>query len=177
MPGACPVASLVGVSTNGETPANIPAAGTPAESETGVAETEYDSLAPLKNGLRYGLYGLLALTAVGLAIWWPIDGTPGVWGVLIGAGVGGSFILLTVITIMGTTRLSPSITMAAVMGSWFIKMVVVLVVMAILAGMDFYSKGALVSMLIGAIVAVLGAEVWGVLGTKTPYVEPDSQKS
>ncbi|GAC56815.1 hypothetical protein GOHSU_13_00370 [Gordonia hirsuta DSM 44140 = NBRC 16056] len=136
-----------------------------------VGATVYDSLAPLKNGLRYGLLGLLALTAVGLAIWGPYKGLPGVWGVLVGAGVGGSFILLTVITIMATAKLPPSMTMAAVMGSWFLKMVVVLVVMAILGNMDFYAKGALVSMLIGAIVAVLGSEVWGVLTTKTPYID------
>ncbi len=131
----------------------------------------YGSLDPLKNGLRYGLLGLVALTLVGLLVWWPLDGLPGVWGVLIGAGVGGSFILLTVVTIMGTAKLPPSYTMAAVMGSWFLKMVVVLVVMAVLGNMDFYSKGALVSMLIGAIIAVLGSEVWGVLTTKAPYVD------
>lgn len=142
-----------------------------------VAETVYDSLAPLKNGLRFGLLGLLALTLIGLVIWWPLDGLPGVWGVLIGAGVGGSFILLTVVSIMATTKMSPSITMATVMGSWFIKMVVVLVVMAVLANMDFYSKGALVSMLIGAIVAVLGSEVWGVMSTNAPYVEPESSEA
>ncbi len=139
-----------------------------------VTETTYDSLTPLKNGLRYGLFGLLALTLIGLAIWWPVSGLPGVWGVLIGAGVGGSFILLTVLTIMGTTKLPPSTTMIAVMGSWFLKMVVVLVVMAMLSNMHFYSKGALVSMLIGAIVAVLGSEVWGVLRTNQPYVDPDN---
>jgi hypothetical protein len=136
----------------------------------------YDSLAPLRAGLRYGLLGLIALILVGLAVWWPLAGTPGLWGVLVGAGVGGSFILLTVITIMATAKLPATMTMAAVMGSWFLKMVVVLVVMALLGRMDFYSKGALVSMLIGAIVAVLGAEVWGVMKTNALYVDdPESQ--
>ncbi|AVM02098.1 hypothetical protein C6V83_07660 [Gordonia iterans] len=140
-------------------------------------DTSYDSLAPLKNGLRYGLLGLLALTLIGLLIWWPWKGTPGLYGVLIGAGVGGAFILLTVITIMATANLKPSATMAAVMGGWFLKMVVVLVVMAVLGNMTFYSKGALVSMLIGAIVAVLGSEVWGVLSTKQPYIDDDTHST
>lgn len=164
------------MSTNGETPDPSGAEPNGAEPSVGdavgpVGETVYDSLAPLKNGLRYGLLGLLALTLIGLVVWWPIAGLPGVWGVLIGAAVGGSFILLTVVTIMATTKLSPSVTMAAVMGSWFVKMVVVLVVMAILSNMTFYSKGALVSMLIGAIIAVLGSEVWGVLTTRAPYID------
>ncbi|GAA3962212.1 hypothetical protein [Gordonia caeni] len=161
------------MSTNGDTSDQAPDADAGAET----AETVYDSLAPLKNGLRYGLLGLLVLTLIGLLVWWPLSGLPGVWGVLIGAGVGGTFILLTVVTIMATGNLSPSVTMAAVMGSWFLKMVVVLVVMAVLSNMDFYSKGALVSMLIGAIIAVLGSEVWGVLTTRTPYVDPESSSA
>ncbi|MFT3663003.1 MAG: hypothetical protein QM809_17040 [Gordonia sp. (in: high G+C Gram-positive bacteria)] len=147
------------------------AAPTPDPTSGDVAETSYDSLAPLKNGLRYGLYGLLALTAAGLLIFWPWHGVPGLYGVLIGAGIGGVFILLTVVSIMATANLAPSATMIAVMGGWFVKMVVVLIVMAILGDMTFYSKGALVTMLIGAIVAVLGSEVWGVLTTKQPYTE------
>lgn len=154
------------VSTNDENPALTP--------DEPLPDTSYDSLAPLKNGLRYGLLGLLALTLIGVLIWWPWKGTPGLYGVLIGAGVGGAFILLTVITIMATANLKPSATMAAVMGGWFLKMVVVLVVMAVLGNMTFYSKGALVSMLIGAIVAVLGSEVWGVLSTKQPYIDDDT---
>lgn len=136
------------------------------------AETEYDSLAPLKTGLRYGIWGLGILTVLGLLIFWPKDGLPGLWGVLIGAGVGGAFILITAVVILTSVNLKPSATMAAVMGSWFLKMVAVLVVMAILREMDFYSKPALVTMLIGTIIAVLGSEVWGVMSTPTPYVEP-----
>ncbi|WP_234353921.1 hypothetical protein [Gordonia iterans] len=157
------------MSTNDENPALTP--------DEPLPDTSYDSLAPLKNGLRYGLLGLLALTLIGLLIWWPWKGTPGLYGVLIGAGVGGAFILLTVITIMATANLKPSATMAAVMGGWFLKMVVVLVVMAVLGNMTFYSKGALVSMLIGAIVAVLGSEVWGVLSTKQPYIDDDTHST
>lgn len=157
------------VSTNDENPALTP--------DEPLPDTSYDSLAPLKNGLRYGLLGLLALTLIGVLIWWPWKGTPGLYGVLIGAGVGGAFILLTVITIMATANLKPSATMAAVMGGWFLKMVVVLVVMAVLGNMTFYSKGALVSMLIGAIVAVLGSEVWGVLSTKQPYIDDDTHST
>lgn len=142
-----------------------------SENSAKPSRTDRDSLAPLRAGLRYGLIGLAVLVVVGLAVWWPLAGTPGLWGVLIGAGVGGSFILLTVITVMATTKLPPSMTMTAVMGSWFVKMVVVLVVMAILGRMDFYSKGALVSMLIGAIIAVLGAEVWGVMKTNASYID------
>ncbi|MFT3714754.1 MAG: hypothetical protein QM774_02070 [Gordonia sp. (in: high G+C Gram-positive bacteria)] len=132
---------------------------------------DFDSLAPLKKGLRYGVLGLIALTVIALAIWVPVDGLKGLWGVLIGAAVGGGFILITVVVIMATVNMSPSSTMAMIMGSWVLKMVVVLVVVGVLKQMSFYSTGALVTMLIGSIVAVLGAEVWGVLRTNQPYTD------
>ena len=134
-------------------------------------DQDYDSLAPLRAGLRYGVIGLVALTLVALAIWVPVDGLKGLWGVLIGAAVGGGFILITVVVIMSTVNMSPSMTMGMVMGSWVLKMVVVLVVVGVLKNMTFYSTGALVTMLIGSIVAVLGAEVWGVLKTQAPYTD------
>lgn len=130
-----------------------------------------NNLAPLRAGLRYGLLGLIALTVISLAIWLPIDGLKGLWGVLIGAAVGGGFILITLVVIMSTVNMTPSSTMAMVMGSWVLKMVIVLVVVGVLKRMDFYSLGALVTMLIGSIVAVLGAEVWGVLKTQVPYTD------
>ncbi|WP_235831509.1 hypothetical protein [Gordonia zhaorongruii] len=131
-----------------------------------------DPNAPLKAGLRYGSWGLLVLVVVGLLVWWPFKGTPGLWGVLIGAAVGGGFVLTTAVSILVTIRLSPSAMMGALMGSWVVKMLIAIIVTASIRNMDFYDKGALVSMLIGAIVAVLGAELWGVLSTRTTYTNP-----
>ncbi|WP_026919147.1 hypothetical protein [Gordonia shandongensis] len=131
------------------------------------------STAPLRTGLRYGLIGLGALLVLGLLVWWPYKGTPGLWGVLVGAGIGGGFILITVATILATSKASPSVVMGALMGSYVVKVVIVLAVVAVIRDMDFYDKGALVSMLVGTIVAVLGSEIWGVLSTRTLYVDPD----
>ena len=134
---------------------------------------ETDSAAPLRAGLKYGLRGLGVLLVVGLLVWWPWKGTPGLWGVLVGAAIGGGFILITVIAILLTAKASPSVVMGALMGSYVVKVAVVLVVMALIKEMTFYDKGALVSMLIGAIVAVLGSELWGVMTTRQLYVDPE----
>ncbi|MGO3328285.1 hypothetical protein [Gordonia sp. (in: high G+C Gram-positive bacteria)] len=129
--------------------------------------------APLINGLKYGTCGLGILIVVGLLVWWPFKGMPGLWGALIGAAIGGSFILITVIAILLTSKASPSAVMAALMGSYLVKVVIVIGVTATIKNMDFYNKPALVSVLIGAIVLVLGGELWGVMSTRTTYVDPD----
>lgn len=156
------------MSTNDENEVNEPAIESAALDEAG------DSAAPLRAGLKYGIYGLGLLLVAGLLIWWPWKGVPGLWGVLIGAGIGGGFILVTVITILLTARTSPSVVMGALMGGYLVKVIIVIAVTALLKDMTFYHKGALVSMLIGAIVLVLGSELWGVLTTRQVYVEPES---
>lgn len=153
------------MSTNDENSAADPAARKP--------QWEQSPSAPLINGLKYGTCGLAILLVVGLLVWWPFKGMPGLWGALIGAAIGGSFILITVLAILATSKASPSVVMAALMGSYLVKVVIVIGVTASIKNMDFYDKPALVSVLIGAIVLVLGGELWGVMSTRTTYVDPD----
>ncbi|MGI6795467.1 hypothetical protein [Gordonia sihwensis] len=159
------------MSTNDENESPEPAA---SGIDSGALDEATDPTAPLRAGLKYGLYGLGALLVAGLLIWWPWKGLPGLWGVLVGAAIGGGFILITVLTILLTAKASPSVVMGALMGGYLVKVVIVIAVTALLKDMTFYSKGALVSMLIGAIVLVLGSELWGVLTTRQTYVGPDA---
>ncbi|MFT3899634.1 MAG: hypothetical protein QM728_05215 [Gordonia sp. (in: high G+C Gram-positive bacteria)] len=147
-----------------------------AEDTPDIVRAFTDPLGALKTGLRYGVLGLVALTVVGLAVWVPLAGTKGLWGVLVGAGVGGGFILVTLLIVLATSKLPPFTSLYVIMGSWFVKMLAVIVLMAILKNLTFYDKGALVSTLIGAIVIVLGAEFYGVLRTRVPYVDEVSGK-
>lgn len=158
------------MSTNDENEPN-PAAD---EIDAAALDEATDPTAPLRAGLKYGVYGLGVLLVAGLLIWWPWKGLPGLWGVLVGAAIGGGFILITVITILLTAKAPPTVVMGALMGGYLIKVIIVIAVTAILKDMTFYNKGALVSMLIGAIVAVLGSELWGVLTTRQVYVAPES---
>ncbi|GAA4675029.1 hypothetical protein [Gordonia humi] len=153
------------MSTNDENP--------PAEAAASKPQWEESPAAPLWNGLKYGSWGFAILLVVGLLVWWPYKGLPGLWGALIGAGIGGSFILITVITILLTSKASPSVVMGALMGSYLVKVIIVIAVTASIKDMDFYNKPALVSVLLGAIVLVLGGELWGVMSTRTTYVDSD----
>lgn len=132
------------------------------------------STAALRRAVQFGALGLVVLAVVGTVIGGIAAGLPGVWGALIGAAIGGGFILVTAISVLLTARL-PAITAAAVLlGGWLIKMAIALVVLGLLNPLDFYSRPTLVIVMVAALVLVLGSETWGVLGSKMLYVEPAS---
>ncbi|MCF8590220.1 hypothetical protein [Gordonia liuliyuniae] len=149
-------------------------AAVPDEADASERKAEWeDPAAPLWNGLKYGVRGLGVLLVVGLLVWWPYKGLPGLWGVLVGAGMGGGFVLITVVAILFTSKASPSVVMGALMGSYLVKVVALIAVTALIKDMDFYNKAALVTMLLGAIVLVLGGELLGVMKTRQVYVDPE----
>lgn len=129
-----------------------------------------DPQAPLKRALKLGGWALVVLTVISLAVWGGMRDLPGIWGVLIGAAIGGGFVLLTVISVLATAKTSPSTTMAVVLGGWMLKLVVLLIVLFILRGMDFYDTAALGVTVILALIVVLGSEVWGIITTRVTYV-------
>lgn len=129
-----------------------------------------DPQAPLKRALKLGSWGLVAITVVSLAVWGGMRDLPGIWGVLIGAAIGGGFVLLTVGSVLVTSGTSPSTTMAVVLGSWMVKLIVLIIVLFWLRGMSFYDTAALGTTVILALVVVLATEVWGVMTTNSTYV-------
>ena len=126
----------------------------------------------MKSAVKWGVMGLIALAVVGALLGGLFAGQEGVYGALIGAAVGGGFILFTALGVLLTAKL-PALTAGAVLlGTWLLKMILAMVVLFVLSDMDFYNKTALVLVIIMSLVVVLGAETYGVLGTKTPYVDP-----
>ncbi|WP_430953075.1 hypothetical protein [Rhodococcus sp. 24CO] len=131
-----------------------------------------DSTAAMRSAVKWGVIGLVVLTIVGSLLGWLIGGKEGLYGALLGAAVGGGFILFTALGVLLTSKL-PALTAGAVLlGTWLLKMILAIVVLAILKPLDFYDKTSLVLVMVFALVIVLGAETYGVLGTKTPYVDP-----
>jgi len=116
---------------------------------------------------------LIALAVLGAIIASLFAGVEGLWGALLGAAVGGGFILCTVLAVLLTAKL-PAVTAGAVLlGSWLLKMILAIAVLAILDPLDFYNRQAMVIVIVLSLVIVLGAETYGVLKTRVPYVTPD----
>lgn len=132
-------------------------------------------VAPMRRVLRVGGAALLITWPMALAIGFLIDGLPGLWGALIGMGLAAVFFALTVGVALGTARMSVSVLGAAVLGSWLIKMVLLIVVLALLREEDFYSRPVLFVTLLAATIGALVLEAWVVNTTRVPYTE--SQRS
>ncbi|MGW0248978.1 hypothetical protein ACWDYH_20325 [Nocardia goodfellowii] len=126
--------------------------------------------APLRSALRYGLIGLVVLVVLAVSIATATAGMPGLWGALIGAAIGGGFILTTAAVVLFGAKLPPSTAGLIVLVSWVGKLLVVLLVVALLQQFDFYNRMALFLTVVGALLIVLGAETYGVLRQKVPYV-------
>lgn len=129
-----------------------------------------DPVLPLKRALRFGLIALVAITIISLAVWGGMRGMPGICGVLVGAGIGGGFVLLTVLSVLAASKTSPTNTIIVVMGSWLIKLLVLIVILAVIRDMDFYDKMALFVTVVLALIATLGTEAWGVVSARVSYV-------
>ncbi|MFD3510640.1 hypothetical protein [Nocardia sp. NPDC058666] len=126
--------------------------------------------APLRAALRYGLIGLGVLVVVSVAIAAAVAGMPGLWGALLGSAIGGGFILTTVVAVLIGAKLPPTMAGAVMLVSWVGKMLVALLVIVVLNQFDFYSRPALFFTVVGALLIVLGAETYGVVSQKVPYV-------
>lgn len=131
--------------------------------------------APLRAALRYGLIGLVVLTVLAVALASAFAGLPGLWGALLGAAIGGGFILTTAVVVLLGAKLPPTTAGLVMLVSWVGKLLVALVVIAILQRFGFYDRIALFLTVVGALIIVLGAETYGVLRQKVPYVTVPDQ--
>lgn len=130
--------------------------------------------AGLRRAVTLGGVALAVLMVVAALVWWLIDGTPGLWGALLGAAIGGVFVLLTAVVVIATARTTPQITAAVLLGTWLLKLVVAIGVVAALRPLEFYSRRAFAVTIIVAMVVVLASETMAVLRTQAPYVEPQA---
>ncbi|MEU1985522.1 hypothetical protein [Nocardia sp. NPDC019395] len=132
--------------------------------------TSNDPDAPLRAALRYGLIGLAVLTVLAIVVATLAAGVPGLWGALLGAAIGGGFILTTAAVVLFGAKLPPSTAQLVILASWVGKLLAALIVVAILQQFEFYDRIALFLTVVGALIIVLGAETYGVLRQKVPYV-------
>lgn len=139
--------------------------------DTTPERSEYDDpRRPLLRAVRFGSIALAILTVISLAVWGGVRDLPGIWGVLIGAAIGGGFVLMTAASVLFTSSTNPATTGAVVLGSWLLKIVVLIIILAIIRDMEFYDRMALLVTLILALIVVLATEVWGVITAKVTYV-------
>ncbi|MDP9408113.1 MAG: hypothetical protein M3P95_09660 [Actinomycetota bacterium] len=122
--------------------------------------------------VRAGLLTLLALLPVAAGVGWLVAARPGLVGALIGLALPALVLGVTLAAALLTRRSRPEVLAAAVLGSYLLKLVLVLVVLAVLRGLDSYDRPVLgVTALVGLAVALV-AESAAMVRAKVPYVTP-----
>ncbi|WP_284796329.1 hypothetical protein QP896_005040 [Corynebacterium rhinophilum] len=129
-----------------------------------------DPRLPLQRAVKKGATALGFFTIISLAVWGGAQGVAGLWGVLVGAALGGGFVLFTALSVLFTAHSTPSTTIAVVLGGWLIKLIVLIGVLAIIRDMDFYDTWALFLTVVVALIVTLGSEVWAVVTSRITYV-------
>lgn len=127
---------------------------------------------PMRRTLLLAAIGAVVLLAIAVPVGWAIAGVPGIWGAVLGVTVPVLFLGITAAVALLTARLSPSKLGAAVLCSWLLKIVVLIVVLVALDGRDFYARGVFFVVFLLGTAGFLVVEALVVIRTKVPYVEP-----
>lgn len=127
--------------------------------------------------LRWGSLGSLIAMVVAVVVGFLIAGMPGLWGALLGIAIPVTFFSITVIVALVTVRVRPEVFGAAILGSWLIKIVVLIAVLAVLSRADFYDRGIFFAAFVVGTVGYLVTEAIIVVRTRVPYIEPENRSS
>ena len=127
---------------------------------------------PMAAVLRWGSIGSVVVLALAALIGWLVNGSPGFWGAVLGIAIPVVFYSITVVVALVTLRVRPEVFGAAILGSWILKIAVLIGVLAVLRDADFYSRGAFFVAFVVGTVGYLVAEALIVVKTRVPFVEP-----
>ncbi len=130
---------------------------------------------PMRRVLYVGSLAFLAAIPVAGGLGWLIAGRAGLWGGLLGIALPVVFFAITVVVALATARTPPSTLGIAVLGSWVVKIVVMLAVLVALRGQRFYDRGVLFGVALAGTVGFLLLEVIIVNRSRVPYVEPNHE--
>ncbi|PFG28915.1 integral membrane protein [Corynebacterium renale] len=133
-----------------------------------IDETDYtDHRRPLLRALNYGGKALVVVIILLLIIWGWIANTEGLIGVIMSAAISGAFILTTAGLVLASSNTSPATTGAIVLGGWLVKIVILIAILFVIRDLEFYNTWAFFTTTLATLVVVIGAEIWGVITTRT----------
>lgn len=126
-----------------------------------------------RSALRKGLLAWAILTVALSAIGYLVSGESGVWGALLASVLAGSFFAVTGIVAALTANLDVQYLGFAVLGSWLLKIIVLLGALFWLRGQDFYDRPIFFITLLLETIVLLVLEAVLVTRAPVPYVEVD----
>lgn len=121
-----------------------------------------------------GIGALLALAPVAVGAGALVAGRRGALGAVLGLALPALVLAVTLAAARLTRGARPEVLAAAVLGSYLLKLVLVIAALAVLRGLDSYDRPVLgVTALVGLTLALV-VEALAVTRARDPYVEPAS---
>src|SRR6187402_442985 len=110
------------------------------QQELRTSNTPQSLVRPMQSVLWWGLGAGAVALVLAMGIGYLVAGLPGLWGGLLGVGIGVAFFTVTVVLALVTARFNPTLLGIVVMVSWLVKMGLLVVILVFLRSADFYSR-------------------------------------
>lgn len=118
---------------------------------------------------------LAALAVVAAVVGLAVDDARGMWAALVGVAIAALAGLTTQLVMVVGHRMQVASMAALVMGSWLVKMIVIVDALVALRAVEDFPRGLAGAFLMAGIVATLAVDVWVVQRGRVPYVQPSSK--
>ncbi len=128
-----------------------------------------------KRALFIGLMSWFGVTIFAVVISYFAAGKPGVWGAIVGSAIAGLFLFVTAGVAIITAKSDVNVLGAAILGSWLLKIVVLMGALAWLRNQTFYNKSTLFATLLITTFGLLVLEAKLITSAPVPYLEPDER--
>lgn len=112
------------------------------------------------------------ITIVAISAGYAVDQVRGLWGSALGSIVAGLFFAVTAVVAVKTTNLGPDQLGFVILGSWLLKILILMGVLAWLRTQDFYSRPFFFIVLLIQTMVLLVLEATLLTRAKVPYIDP-----
>jgi hypothetical protein len=125
----------------------------------------------LRRALRELALATAAIGVLGVVVGWVVDGIAGVLGALLGVGVGLLFCGTTVLSMLIAVRRPLTVLATVVLGTWVVKMIIIVAVLALIQDLAFYNRYVFATVLFAVVFTSTAIDVRAVLQGRVPHGE------
>lgn len=128
-----------------------------------------------RRALRVTAIGLGVLAIIAIPVGLLIDGAAGLLAAEVGVAVAALSGITTQVAMAVGHRRAPHMMAAIVLGSWLLKMLIIVIVLLVLQGVDGFHKGLFAAFMLVGVFGTVAADLWAVRAARLPYVDPGSK--
>jgi hypothetical protein len=130
-----------------------------------------------RSSLRVTAIALAAVAVVGAVTGWLVAEATGLVAALAGVAVAALWAMATQFSMLIGHRGSVNTLVTWVLGSWLVKMVIIIAALVVLAGIENFHRPLFVIFLAAGVIPSLIIDVQALRRSRVPYVDPGSNRA